>query len=282
MNLAYIVPRVIRHFMPEWLARFMLLRSMIIRPGLETVDPAGAVRRYLEVLQSRRMSLKGRRVLVFGYGGRFDIGVGLLGAGASYVALCERFARPDARHNLSLQRRYAEYIGTVRGAPRPNPRYMQLVEADVRALPCPEPSLRFDFVVSNSVYEHVDDVAGVTKALAGWTKPDGIHIHFVDLRDHYFKYPFEMLTFSERNWRRFLNPTSNHNRLRVWDYRRIFEANFSEVNIDTFARDESAFERVRPRLRPEFVSGNAAEDLGNSDSDHGGEAANMRTQWIAC
>ncbi len=260
MSLAYIVPRVIRHFMPERLARFMLMRSMIIRPGLETVDPVGAVRRYLEVLQSRQMGIQGRRVLVFGYGGRFDIGVGLLEAGAAHVALCERFARPDDRHNLSLQRRYAKYICTVRGAPRPNPVHMRLIEADVRRLPSPESSEGFDLVVSNSVYEHVDDVAGVTKALAGWTRAGGIQIHFVDLRDHYFKYPFEMLTFSERNWQRFLNPTSNHNRLRMWDYRRIFEANFSEVNVDVFARDESAFARVRRRLRPEFVSGDVAED----------------------
>ena len=102
MNLSYIVLRVIRHFLPEGVVRFMLLRSMIIKPGLETVDPQGAVLRYLEVLKSKRISLRGKRVLVFGYGGRFDIGVGLLGAGAGYVALCDRYARPDDRHNASV------------------------------------------------------------------------------------------------------------------------------------------------------------------------------------
>jgi hypothetical protein len=30
MNLAYLVPRVFRHFMPESLIRFLLLRSLII------------------------------------------------------------------------------------------------------------------------------------------------------------------------------------------------------------------------------------------------------------
>ena len=34
--------------------------------------------------------------------------------------------------------------------------------------------------------------------------------------------------YSELTWRRYLNPTSNHNRLRLWDYRRIFEGNFRE------------------------------------------------------
>ena len=67
---------------------------------------------------------------------------------------------------------------------------------------------------------------GITHALAGLTAAGGLNIHFVDLRDHFFRYPFEMLHYSEAAWRRWLNPTSNHNRYRVWDYRRVFEAAF--------------------------------------------------------
>jgi hypothetical protein len=260
MNLAYIVPRLIRHFLPESLVRFMLLRSLVIRPGLETLDPAGAVDRYLDVLRSTDLSLRGRRVLVFGYGGRFDIGIGLLEAGADYVALCDRYAPPDDRHNASIQRRYPAYITLNRNAPRPNPHRMGLIEDDVRALGPTEEGARFDLVISNSVYEHVEDASGITRALAALTKPDGSHIHFVDLRDHYFQYPFEMLKFTEKTWRRFLNPTSNHNRLRLRDYREIFLAHFAHVEVEVLARDEAAFERARPRIRGEFVSGNSAED----------------------
>ncbi|HEX5943033.1 MAG TPA: hypothetical protein VFY66_12190, partial [Anaerolineales bacterium] len=92
------------------------------------------------------------------------------------------------------------------------------------------------------------------------TKPDGIQLHYVDLRDHFFKYPFEMLCFSEGAWRRWLNPSSNHNRYRLWDYRRVFESCFEYVEIEVLSREEEAFRKVLPHLRPEFVSGNMEED----------------------
>jgi hypothetical protein len=69
-----------------------------------------------------------------------------------------------------------------------------------------------------------------------------------------------MLAYSERTWRGWLNPTSNHNRFRLWDYRRVFEKYFGKVEIQTLKRDEAAFEKARPRLRPEFVSGNLQVD----------------------
>ena len=137
---------------------------------------------------------------------------------------------------------------------------MTLLQGDIRDI---QPSVEFqtvDVVVSSSVYEHLDDVDGITRALAGLTKPNGIQIHFVDLRDHFFKYPFEMLAYSENTWRGWLNPTSNHNRFRLWDYRRVFEKYFSKVDIQILQRDEAAFEKASPRLRPEFVSGNLHED----------------------
>lgn len=263
MSLAYLVPRVIRHFLPERIVRFMLLRSIIIKPGLETVDPQGAVQRYLDVLNSRQVSLRGKRVLVFGYGGRFDIGVGLLDAGARYVVLCDRYARPDQRHNEVLQRSHPEYINADGGSWRLSPKHMGLVEGDIRSLAPPDAGQRFDLVISTSVYEHVDAALGVTKALTRWTNENGLHIHFVDLRDHYFRYPFEMLKFSERVWKSFLNPTSNHNRLRLWDYRQIFEACFADVEVEVLARDEAAFAQARPEIRPEFISGTAAEDTAS-------------------
>ena len=43
MNLPYLLPRTLRHFLPERIARFLLLRSVIIKPGLETVDATTAV-----------------------------------------------------------------------------------------------------------------------------------------------------------------------------------------------------------------------------------------------
>ena len=260
MNLPYLLPRVVRHFLPERLTRFLLLRSMIIRPGLETADPDAATRRYLEVLNARGIPIKGERILVFGFGGRFDVGVSLLKAGAGHVVLCDKYAPPDDTHNNGLLPKHDEYIFLDQGRPRPRPERMTLLQTDLLDVHLSAEFQPIDLVVSSSVYEHLAEVDGLTGALAALTQSEGLHIHYVDLRDHYFKYPFEMLAYSESTWRGWLNPTSNHNRFRLWDYRPVFEKYFNNVEIKILQRDEAAFEKARRRLRPEFVSGNLQED----------------------
>jgi hypothetical protein len=76
LNLPYLLPRIVRHFLPERIVRFLLLRSLVIRPGLETREPLSAVQRYVDVLAEQGASLQGKRVMVFGYGGRFISGPG--------------------------------------------------------------------------------------------------------------------------------------------------------------------------------------------------------------
>jgi hypothetical protein len=97
--------------------------------------------------------------------------------------------------------------------------------------------------------------------LAAATAPGGQHFHFVDLRDHFFRYPFEMLCYSEQVWRSFLNPGSNLNRLRVWDYERLFSSRFQQVSVKVRSSDLPAFRATRARIRPEFLS---ADDERNA------------------
>jgi len=260
LNLPYLIPRVIRHFLPEKIVRALLLRGVIIRPGLETHEPAAAVERYVDVLAGRGLSLLGKRVLVFGYGGRFDIGFSLLKQGAAYVILCDRYAPPDEPHNLVLFSKEEKYFVLENGRTRPRPEWMTLLPADIREVQSRGGLEPLDLVLSSSVYEHLDDVRGITRALSALTKPDGLQVHFVDLRDHFFKYPFEMLRFSESVWKTWLNPSSNHNRYRLWDYRRAFQACFANVEIEILTREDEAFRRLRPGIRPEYVSGNMEED----------------------
>jgi SAM-dependent methyltransferase len=260
LNLPYLIPRLIRHFLPEKLVRTLLLRNIIIHPGLETDNPFAAVKRYVEVLTEHGLSFHGKRVLVFGYGGRFDIGFGLLKEGAAHVILCDKYAPPDEAHNLRTFASEEKYFLIENKGVRPRPEWITLLEADIRAINVIREIEPVDFVISSSVYEHVDDVEGITRALAGLTKPDGLQIHYVDLRDHFFKYPFEMLRFSESTWRRWLNPSTNHNRYRLWEYRNAFRACFEQVEIKVLTREEEAFRKLLPRIRPEFVSGRMDED----------------------
>lgn len=260
MNLPYLIPRLVRHFLPEKLVRALLLRKIIIHPGLETDNPLAAVKRYVDLLSVRGLSFQGKRVLVFGYGGRFDIGLGLLKEGATHVILCDKYAPPDEAHNQQMFASEETYFHRMNKGLRPRPEWITLLEADIRDAQAAKQVEPVDYVVSSSVYEHLDDVEGITHALAKLTKPDGMHIHYVDLRDHFFKYPFEMLRFSERTWRTWLNPSSNHNRYRLWNYRDAFKACFRLVEVEVLSREEEAFRKLLPRIRPEFVSGNIDED----------------------
>jgi len=260
LNLPYLIPRLIRHFLPDKLVRALLLRNIIIHPGLETDNPFAAVKRYVDVISERGLSFHGKRVLVFGYGGRFDLGFGLLKEGAAHVILCDKYAPPDEAHNRRMFSSEEKYFLVENKGLRPRPQWITLLEADIRDVNVTREIEPVDFVISSSVYEHVDDVEGITRALAGLTKPDGLQIHYVDLRDHFFKYPFEMLRFSESTWRRWLNPSTNHNRYRLWEYRNAFQACFEQVEIKVLTREEEAFRKLLPRVRPEFISGSMDED----------------------
>ena len=260
MNLKYLLLRLFRHFMPESAARFLLKRRWVIQPGLESNDPAAAVKQYIDVLTAHGRSLNGKRVLVFGYGGRFAVGVELLRQGAGHVVLCDHFVLLDKERNRELLSNYADYLDTKNDNVMPRPEFITLLHGDIREESIQSQISEVDYVLSTSVYEHLDDVDGITRALAKLTSPQGVQLHFVDLRDHYFKYPFEMLTYSKNTWTNFLNPTSNLNRFRLTSYREVFDAYFQKVDIAILERLEDKFRATRSRIRPEFLTGDETVD----------------------
>jgi hypothetical protein len=186
--------------------------------------------------------------------------VELLRQGAAQVVLCDHIASIDNERNLELLPQYEEYLQLEQGTVKPRPECITLLHGDIREQELRQRIGAVDYVFSTSVYEHLDDVEGITSALAALTEAGGLQVHFVDLRDHFFKYPFEMLSYSDKAWYGWLNPSSHHNRYRIWDYRRAFEASFQNVEISVLGRDEAAFEMARARIRPEFLSGNQADD----------------------
>lgn len=260
MNPRYLLLRLIRHFMPEGLARFLLKRRWIIKPGLESTDPFAASQRYVETLSAQGVDIKGKRILVFGYGGRFAVGVDLLKRGAAHVVLCDHFVLLDTERNRELLSEYGNYLKEDQAEVEPRGEFITLLHGDIREESIQKQIPPADIVLSTSVFEHLDDVPGITKALAALTAPGGIHLHFVDLRDHFFKYPFEMLKFSERVWKNFLNPTSNLNRYRLNDYRRVFEKNFTGVEFIVLERLADEFRKAKDQIRAEFKTGDEQAD----------------------
>jgi len=260
LNIRYLLLRLIRHFTPEGVARFLLKRRWLIRPGLESSDPLAAVDQYINTLAQHEKSIQGQRVLVFGYGGRFAVGVELLKQGASHVVLCDHFVLLDQERNLELLPKYDEYLHLVNGEVLPRPEHITLLHGDIRDDEIQAQIPAVDLVLSTSVYEHLGDVDGITSALAKLTIPQGTHLHFIDLRDHYFKYPFEMLSFSKNIWVNFLNPTSNLNRFRLKDYEKIFKSYFKKTDTTVLQRQEYEFQKARARIRSEFLIGDETVD----------------------
>lgn len=257
--LDYLVLRVIRRHLPDRAIRALLGRGLIIRPGLETRSPHAATRRFLDALKSAGETIGGRRVMIFGYAGRFEVGVELLRAGAGHVVLVDPYTPPLPASKLSPESAASPYLTISGSRVVPDPQWLTVINAPLDGYISGggEP---VDLVFSNSVMEHVDDVAGTVTNLARVTAPRGQNFHFIDLRDHFFKHPFEMLCYSERQWRRFLNPGSNLNRLRAWDYERLFSHSFGRVRVELLYSNLPAFRAIRGRIRPEFLSGNDERD----------------------
>jgi hypothetical protein len=105
-NFKYLILRSIRHFLPEPAVNFLLKRGYIIKGGLETTSPEQVVQRYQEVLQQNGLTIIGKRMMVFGYGGSLAIGCLLLKAGAHQVILCEREGFPKASNQDELMRQF--------------------------------------------------------------------------------------------------------------------------------------------------------------------------------
>jgi len=74
-----------------------------------------------------------------------------------------------------------------------------------------------DLIVSYSVLEHVADPRALFAELKKVLSPGGAMIHCVDYRDHFFKYPFHFLQFSDTFWDRYLNP-GDLQRFRLTDH----------------------------------------------------------------
>ncbi len=246
--------------MPEWFARSLLRRRWIIKPGLESSDPAAAVRRYVDTLSSFHRPIDGKCVLVFGYGGLFAVGVELLERGAEHVILCDHVQSLDHRRNSQLLSKYEKYLTFDHHIVQPRSQFMTLLHGDIRLPAIHHQIQKPDIILSTSVLEHLEDVGGVTQALAGITRTSGFHLHFIDLRDHYFKFPFEMLVYSGDIWRRFLNPSSNLNRLRLSEYESIFKKWFKKVEVIILDRNWEAFEKIQSRIRTEFKTGDPLID----------------------
>jgi hypothetical protein len=260
MNLRYILLRLIRHFLPDSWVVFLKNRNLLVQPGLETHSPAKAVEYYRQVLTQHSLELANKKVMVFGYGGNISIGCELINTGVNIVFLVEQKGFKADFDINKISQNYPTCFIHQSGKIIPDPGKMRLFHDDLENILRQSDYEKVDLVLSNSVFEHVREPLPVASQLAKMTKAQGSQLHFIDLRDHYFKYPFEMLCYRDQTWNRWLNPTSHLNRLRTHNYREIFQRAFRHVEIVIDASDMDNYLKSLKRIKPEFLKRNLEED----------------------
>jgi ubiquinone/menaquinone biosynthesis C-methylase UbiE len=92
------------------------------------------------------------------------------------------------------------------------------------------PSGQFDLIHSNNTLEHIpaEILGDILVEMKRIGKADGLHSHFVDMSDHFAHMdrtitPYNFLRFSKRQWRLINNRLQYMNRLRLQDYRSLFQ-----------------------------------------------------------
>jgi hypothetical protein len=257
--LRYLCLRFVRRQIPQKMIDWMLDRGVFLQPGLDTRAPDQSVQGLAEVCARHGLTLEDKTVCVVGYGGSFGVGLSLLEAGAKHVVLQDPFAPiRHARIRQLAPERLQRYFQWRDGRWEPNPAFLTVVTAPLQAYARLHPA-SMDLVFSSSVLEHVDQVDSLIEACSQLTTPAGLNVHVIDLRDHYFRYPFEMLCYQEKTWQRWLN-SSNLNRLRLPDYERIFDRHFARHQTAVTQSLPAEFQQVKHRIRAEFLTGDDSVD----------------------
>ena len=257
--LDYVALRLLRRLLPSVVVQTILSFGVGIEAGLETREPDVAAERYQSALSSIGEDIKDKRILVLGYGGYFGLAVSLLCRGAKHVVLLDPYAKNKHSENRKLALDPSPFLRIEANRVIPEPGSISVIHKHVNAYlkSQPEP---VDLIFSSSVLEHIPDPLDEMQSLTQLTKEAGHQIHFIDLRDHFFKYPFEMFCYSKSTWDRFLNPPSNLNRVRQWEYEAAFHGLFQRVQIEILEGDRVGFRRAKGRIRPEFLSGDVEKD----------------------
>jgi SAM-dependent methyltransferase len=274
MRAKYVFMRLARRLLPDSLAYRMLSRDLLPVAALAEV-----FRTYAALLHDYSMPVRGRVIAECGPGTYNSAAFGLLRMGAAKVFLQEPFLHDqdygrwkgrmlELLHELDQdgppkepgEAPGAEAKDSLRPEDILGPAAWNRARVDwqscpAQATPCAADSL--DLILSHHVLEHIPDIAAVFREQMRVLRPGGRLLHVVDLRDHYFAYPLEMLTFSRFAWERILTSPSRgagfQNRLRADDYEGLLaKAGFREIAWKALQEDGPELERVRPRLHPDF------------------------------
>ena len=122
------------------------------------------------------------------------------------------------------------------------------------------PDEAFDTVLSLAVLEHVTDMTLLANDLWRVLKPGGVMLHIVDYRDHFFRYPYHHLLWSDKTWERWLDP-GDLPRWRISDHVSFFTKRGFSTRILKSSVIESEFVKIESRIHPSLKSRYDKHDL---------------------
>jgi len=241
-NMEYVPLRLIRRFLLSGAALDRLggvLPYWRVNAGLS--DPEAVVKGYADLAAEAWKPLEGLRAVELGCGATNGTGYAWTALfGGSWTGV-EPFALLDTDRDAALLERVR--VHHPQAGPQNVRRLRGLAQlADASA----------DVIVSNSVLEHVRDPLDTFRQCRRVLAPGGFMLHKVDYRDHFFKYPFQFLTFPRVIWDNLLDP-GDLPRHRLDDHlQALGDAGFA-ARVLRRETDQRAFAAVAPFLDPEFA-----------------------------
>ncbi|OGS37216.1 MAG: hypothetical protein A2293_15170 [Elusimicrobia bacterium RIFOXYB2_FULL_49_7] len=258
LNFPYLSLRLLRRFCPDWLAR-PLLSNDRLPPSILF----NACQQYLSLLTEFKIPVAGRSIVELGPGAYNLSALGLLTQGAEKIVFIEPSRhRP---HPIKLKERLQHFWGLL---PEPKTPDFATLWQDIQThhhrveyhnAHAEKTGLSpdsVDIILSRSVMEHVRNMPLAFEDQWRILKPGGAFVHFIDLRDHFFRYPFEMLTVPTWLWEKGLTGSGNsgyQNRLRTDDYAQLAkQAGFHAVRFLALSRAPEAYRLIKKHLHPHF------------------------------
>jgi SAM-dependent methyltransferase len=243
-NTIYISLRLIRKYL--FTTGFLNRRGNLIpffKNNMNQISPVPIVDLLYSFCNQIGITPSGRNILEIGIGETNSTGYEMLARGIGYYWGFEPFLPLDRSKDMAMWKAVHKRHPSLEENVLKN-------MARVKSLSFIE-NETVDIIFSHCVLEHVRDMGSLISETGRVLKNEGCMLHFVDYRDHFFRYPYHFLQFSEKTWDTFLDP-GYLPRYRVSDHVDGFlKAGFT---VTVLARDThpSAFERIKDRIHPSF------------------------------
>lgn len=251
MNFTYLTKRLLRRYLPS----SVFFKVMEYSDCGNTAEdrPDDMFQRLRSRVQEVEFDLAGKHILEFGSGRYARLALWLLEAGADRVTMVDLHATSlnDSRHRDVLEQDCIRLgLDSSDALSR-----ITLIADDFLATSPSSPEALADLIISTATLEHVQDPQLILDKTWQWLRPGGIASHEIDLRDHLFETPFEMLTYSDRIWDRWLDPKGGFhlNRWRLPDYLQAMEnAGFVKIQYRTLQQEKEELLKILSRLDRQF------------------------------